>query len=164
MLVSLTALAERLTKSHTFRLHQSSLRNIRGFVDQGFAEIRPSVFVVCGGLPEEMLRSGEARWLGIQPEREPELPRVLLVSAPYALKAADAETLGRTLQLELLSMVQWETGSGCVRGAVSVKTCLAEEGSSCMWLRNVTVCQICCTVKTFFQPGMAVQRMPCSRM
>jgi hypothetical protein len=41
-----------------------------------------------------MFRSGEARWLGIQPEREPELPRVLLVSAPYALKAADADTLG----------------------------------------------------------------------
>jgi hypothetical protein len=46
------------------------------------------------GLPEELFRSGEARWLGIQPEREPELPRVLLVSAPYALKAADADTLG----------------------------------------------------------------------
>ena len=64
----------------------------------------------------------------------------------------------------LLSMVQWEPGSGCVRGAVSVKTCLAAGGRSFMWLRNVTVCQICCTVKTFFQPGMAVQRMPCSRM
>jgi len=61
-------------------------------------------------------------------------------------------------------MVQWEPGSGCVRGAVSVKTCLAAGGRSFMWLRNVTVCQICCTVKTFFQPGMAVQRMPCSRM
>jgi trimeric autotransporter adhesin len=48
----------------------------------------------AAGLPEEMFRSGEARWLGIQPEHEPELPRVLLVSAPYALKAADAETLG----------------------------------------------------------------------
>ena len=64
---------------------------------------------------------------------------------------------------ELLSMVQWEPGSG-MRGAVSVKTCLAAGGRSFMWLRNVTVCQICCTVKTFFQPGMAVQRMPCSRM
>jgi hypothetical protein len=49
----------------------------------------------ASGLPEEIFRSGEARWLGIQSEREPELPRVLLVSAPYALKAADAETLGR---------------------------------------------------------------------
>jgi hypothetical protein len=46
------------------------------------------------GLPEELFRNGEARWLGIQPEREPELPRVLLVSVPYALKAGDAQTLG----------------------------------------------------------------------
>jgi hypothetical protein len=45
-------------------------------------------------LPEELFFTGEARWLGIQPERESELPRVLLVSAPYALKAADADTLG----------------------------------------------------------------------
>ena len=37
---------------------------------------------IASGLPEEMFRSGEARWLGIQPEREAELPRVLLVSAP----------------------------------------------------------------------------------
>ena len=26
------------------------------------------------GLPEELFRPGKARWLGIQPEREPELP------------------------------------------------------------------------------------------
>lgn len=69
----------------------------------------------------------------------------------------------RTLQ-QLFAMVQREPGSGCVRGVASVKTCLAAEGRSFMWLRNVTVCQICCSVKTFFQPGMAVQRMPCSRM
>ena len=55
----------------------------------------------AAGLPEEMFRSGEARWLGIQPEHEPELPRVLLVSAPYALKAADADTLGRIAGLGL---------------------------------------------------------------
>jgi trimeric autotransporter adhesin len=45
-------------------------------------------------LPEEFFRNGEARWLGVQPEHEPELPRVLLVSVPYALKAGDATTLG----------------------------------------------------------------------
>jgi hypothetical protein len=46
------------------------------------------------GIPEELFLSGEARWLGVQPERQAELPRVLLVSVPYALKAGDAETLG----------------------------------------------------------------------
>jgi hypothetical protein len=46
------------------------------------------------GLPSELFASGEARWLGVQPEREPEQSRVLLLSVPYALKAMDAETLG----------------------------------------------------------------------
>jgi trimeric autotransporter adhesin len=46
------------------------------------------------GVPIELFATGEARWLGIQIERQPEQPRVLLVSVPYALKAGDAETLG----------------------------------------------------------------------
>lgn len=47
-----------------------------------------------GGLPMELFISGEARWLGIQADGHPEQPRVLLLSVPYALKAADAETVG----------------------------------------------------------------------
>ncbi len=46
------------------------------------------------GLPLGLFTSGEARWLGVQVWGEEEQPRVLLVSVPYALKAADAETLG----------------------------------------------------------------------
>jgi hypothetical protein len=46
------------------------------------------------GVPAELFASGEARWLGVQPEGQIEQPRVLLVSVPYALKAGDAETLG----------------------------------------------------------------------
>jgi hypothetical protein len=46
------------------------------------------------GVPAELFASGEARWLEVQVERQPEQPRVLLVSVPYALKAKDAETLG----------------------------------------------------------------------
>src|SRR3984957_9860705 len=46
------------------------------------------------GLPQELFDSGEARWLGVQLAGQPEQPRVLLLSVPYALKAADAETLG----------------------------------------------------------------------
>ena len=48
------------------------------------------------GIPMELFTSGEQRWLGVQallPGREEE-PRVLLVSVPYALEAADAQTLG----------------------------------------------------------------------
>jgi hypothetical protein len=46
------------------------------------------------GLPKELFNSGEARWLGVQAAGQPEQPRVVLLSVPYALKAADAETLG----------------------------------------------------------------------
>ena len=48
------------------------------------------------GLPIDLFRSGEPRWLGVQFNRagETEQSRVLLVSVPYALKAAEAETLG----------------------------------------------------------------------
>jgi len=46
------------------------------------------------GLPLEVFASGEAHWLGIQPEGQTEQPRVLLLSVAYALKAADADTLG----------------------------------------------------------------------
>jgi len=46
------------------------------------------------GLPKDLFASGEARWLAVQAEGQAEQPRVLLLSVPYALKAADAETLG----------------------------------------------------------------------
>ncbi|MGA9206508.1 MAG: tail fiber domain-containing protein [Terriglobales bacterium] len=45
------------------------------------------------GVPLDAFTANEAQWLGIHPEGLPE-QRVLLVSVPYALKAADAETLG----------------------------------------------------------------------
>src|SRR5215469_6226355 len=46
------------------------------------------------GLPTDIFTSNDARWLGVQVEGQEEQPRRLLVSAPYALKAEDAETLG----------------------------------------------------------------------
>jgi hypothetical protein len=46
------------------------------------------------GLPGELFVAANARWLGVQVEGHAEQPRVLLVSVPYALKAADAETVG----------------------------------------------------------------------
>ncbi|HEY6373643.1 MAG TPA: hypothetical protein VIX37_23920 [Candidatus Sulfotelmatobacter sp.] len=38
--------------------------------------------------------TGEAHWLGVQIEGQPEQARVLLVAVPYALKAGDAQTIG----------------------------------------------------------------------
>jgi trimeric autotransporter adhesin len=46
------------------------------------------------GLPEDLFSSGEARWLEVQMAGAAPQRRVLLMSVPYALKAADATTLG----------------------------------------------------------------------
>jgi hypothetical protein len=48
------------------------------------------------GLPLELFATGEPRWFGIRFNRagETEQPRGYLASVPYALKAADADTLG----------------------------------------------------------------------
>jgi hypothetical protein len=46
------------------------------------------------GVPLELFTSGTARWLGVRINGGEEQPRVLLVSVPYALKAADSQTLG----------------------------------------------------------------------
>jgi hypothetical protein len=46
------------------------------------------------GLPADIFTSEQARWVGVQISGQAEQPRVLLVSAPYALKAGDAETVG----------------------------------------------------------------------
>jgi hypothetical protein len=49
---------------------------------------------LSNGIPISLFASGEARWLEVQIAGEAPQPRVLLVSVPYALKAADAATLG----------------------------------------------------------------------
>jgi len=46
------------------------------------------------GIPADLFNTQEQRWLGVQVEGEAEQPRVLLGSVPYAMKAADAETIG----------------------------------------------------------------------
>jgi trimeric autotransporter adhesin len=46
------------------------------------------------GLPADLFNSEQARWVGVQVAGQPEQPRVLLASTPYALKAGDAETIG----------------------------------------------------------------------
>lgn len=46
------------------------------------------------GIPGDIFTSGEARWLGVQQDGQAEQPRVLLMAVPYALKAADAATIG----------------------------------------------------------------------
>ncbi len=73
------------------------------------------------GLPLELFAAGEPRWLGVQVNlpKEGEQPRVLLVSVPYALKAADADTLGgKPLSAFVLASPQSEgAGGGAVLNA-----------------------------------------------
>jgi hypothetical protein len=46
------------------------------------------------GVPADLFVAGAARWLGVQVAGQAEQARVLLVAVPYAMKAADAETIG----------------------------------------------------------------------
>ncbi|MBB5058915.1 hypothetical protein HDF16_003638 [Granulicella aggregans] len=46
------------------------------------------------GIPLDLFGSGEVRWLEVQVTGQPTQPRTLFTSVPYALKAADAATLG----------------------------------------------------------------------
>ena len=74
------------------------------------------------GLPIELFTSGEARWLGVEVSNEPEQkPRVLLLSVPYALKAADAETFGGLPKSAFVLSDAAQT-SGGVSGATSAGT------------------------------------------
>ncbi|HKV95668.1 MAG TPA: hypothetical protein VJW20_24195 [Candidatus Angelobacter sp.] len=57
------------------------------------------------GLPLDQFQANHAQWLGFHAEGQLEQPRVLLVSAPYALKAADAESLNG---LPATAFVQWK--------------------------------------------------------
>src|SRR5216684_414440 len=66
------------------------------------------------GLPVELFAAAEPRWLGVQLNLpgEVEQPRVLLVSVPYALKAADAESLaGIPASAYALATTDTSTGS-----------------------------------------------------
>ena len=46
------------------------------------------------GVPLDLFSSAEVHWMGVQVSGHNEQPRTMLLSVPYALKAADAETLG----------------------------------------------------------------------
>jgi len=46
------------------------------------------------GLPSDLFIAGEARWVGVQAQGQTEQARAMLLSVPYGLKAADAQTIG----------------------------------------------------------------------
>jgi hypothetical protein len=71
------------------------------------------------GLPAELFTSEQARWVGVQVSGQPEQPRVLLVSAPYALKAGDAETVGGLPPSAFVLAVPLASGSATSSPAAS---------------------------------------------
>lgn len=64
------------------------------------------------GLPLNLFSTSESRWLGIRVNGGEEQPRVLLLSVPYALKAADAETIGGLPPSAFVLAAPVSTGSG----------------------------------------------------
>jgi hypothetical protein len=69
------------------------------------------------GVSSDLFASGEARWLGVQPQGQAEQARVLMVSVPYALKAVDAETLGgKPASAFQLALPQALSGASSVGG------------------------------------------------
>jgi len=81
------------------------------------------------GLALDLFTSGDARWLGVRVNGGDERPRVLLLSVPYALKAADAETIGglppsafvrsETAQVAGTNLTSKKTKSGAAKGQAS---------------------------------------------
>ncbi|HMF95890.1 MAG TPA: hypothetical protein VKE96_16425 [Vicinamibacterales bacterium] len=94
------------------------------------------------GLPLELFTAGEPRWLGVRFHRagESEQPRVQLASVPYALKAADADTLGgRPASAYLLAA---EPAASAAAAPASVKAMTASGGGAVTQVTAGTVGRI----------------------
>jgi hypothetical protein len=84
----------------TFSLHKSQQDNAALWIETQNVQLDSTgkYTVLLGstspyGIPTDLFTSGEAQWLSIQPQGQPEQPRVVLVSVPYALRAVEADTL-----------------------------------------------------------------------
>jgi len=80
------------------------------------------------GLPSSIFTTGTAHWLGVKVEGQTEEARVLLVSAPYALKAGDAETIGG-LPASAFVLAAPTAKSGTPGAATPAATAQANNGS-----------------------------------
>jgi hypothetical protein len=85
------------------------------------------------GLPVELFTSGEARWVGVQPQGQAEQPRVLLLSVPYALKAQDAETLGGKPASAFLAATS-NNNSGSIDGVINALSGVGKTNYVPLWL------------------------------
>jgi trimeric autotransporter adhesin len=76
------------------------------------------------GLPSDLFSTGEARWLEVQVAGQQPQSRVLLASVPYAMKAADASTLGG-LPASAFALAGTRTSSGVASAAAAGVTSTA---------------------------------------
>ena len=74
------------------------------------------------GLPADLFAFGEPRWLNWQVEGQQEQQRVLLVAVPYALKAADAATIGGLPPSAFIRANEARTGTSASASAGSAGT------------------------------------------
>src|SRR5579872_2296969 len=73
------------------------------------------------GIPLELFASGEARWLAVRVNNGGEQARMLLLSVPYALKAADAQTVGGLPASAFVLAVPGTNGASSSNGSSSAK-------------------------------------------
>ena len=108
------------------------------------------------GMPVELFAANGARWLGVQPEGQAE-QRVLLVSVPYALKAADAETVGgMPASSFVLAAPAASAGSGSSGSQTAGTTGTSSAGSSTNGISPATTCTSgSCAVSTTAPGGTA---------
>ncbi len=74
------------------------------------------------GIPLELFASGEARWLAVRVNNGGEQARMLLLSVPYALKAADAQTVGGLPASAFVLAVPGTNGASSSNGSSSAKS------------------------------------------
>jgi len=93
------------------------------------------------GLPSNLFTTVQAHWLAVQPLLPDfaEQPRVLLVSAPYALKAGDAETIGGLPPSAFVRVDASSGVSGTIAGTSSGTTTVATTASNGSALPTNTV-------------------------
>ena len=86
----------------------------------------------ANGVPLNLFASGEARWLGVQPEGQPEQARAQLVSVPYALTAGDAQTLGGQ-PLSAFVLASAANGNTATSGGTTTSTSAGSGGGLWRW-------------------------------
>ena len=97
------------------------------------------------GLPADVFVGGDARWLAVHVSGQTEQPRTMLMSVPYALKAADAETLGGKPLSAFQLVPKASNGNTTNNGKTPASAAAAEQA-------NEVVCSSGTACKTGFVP------------